>query len=99
MRAYKLFRELSDGGITPLFINKQLRVPIGVWMEAENHPTRGYKVRPFWHCTSLPNAPHLSMRGRAWYEVEIEDFEEFNRPSSQGGLWFLAKRIKVVKKI
>lgn len=97
MKAYKLFRVLKDGNITPLFINKTFRLPIGEWLEAEEHPTKNYKFRPYWHCTSQPHAPHLSMKNRQWYVVEIEDYMEFNRPSSQGRLWQLAKRMKIIK--
>lgn len=99
MKAYKLFRELKNGQIAPLFINKKLRIPFNKWMEAECHPTKGFTVRPFWHCTSQPIAPHLSMKGRVWCEIEMEDYIEFQRPNNQGGLWFLAKKIKVIKKI
>ena len=99
MKAYKLFRELKNGQIAPLFINKKLRIPIGEWMNAECHPTKGFTVRPFWHCTSQPIAPHLSMKGRAWYEIEMEEYTEFKRPAAQGGLWYLAGKIMVIKKI
>lgn len=96
MRAYKLFRKLKSGEITPLFINKKFRLPINVWLEAEEHPTKGYKFRPYWHCTSQPYAPHLTNKGREWYIVEMEDFTEFKRPEHQGGLWYLAKKIKII---
>jgi hypothetical protein len=99
MKAYKLLRELKDGQIAPLFINKKLRIPIGEWIQAECHPTKGYVVRPFWHCTSQPFAPHLSEKGRVWYEIEMEEYTEFQRPNSQGGLWYLAGKIKVIKKV
>ena len=95
MKAYKLFRVLKDGSITSLFINKSIKLERGVWLEAESHPTKGYKERPFWHCTSEPNAPHLSEKNRIWCEVEMEDYTEFKRPEVQGGLWFLAQRIKI----
>ena len=98
MKAYKLLRVLKNGEISPLFINRKARLPIGKWLEAEEHPTKGYKFRPFWHCTSLPIAPHLTTKGRQWYEVEMEDFWKFDRPDSQGGLWYLSKRIKIIKK-
>ena len=98
MKAYKLFRELKDGQIAPLFINKKQRIPIGEWLDAESHPTNGYALRPFWHCTSLPFAPHLSEKGRGWYEIEMDNYTEFQRPNNQGGLWFLAGKIKVIKK-
>lgn len=96
MKAYKLFRVLKSGEITPLFINKTKRLPIGKWMEAEDHPTKGYAHRPGWHCTSQPVAPHLSNKGRVWMEVEMKDFTEVKRPKAQGGLWYLANRIKII---
>jgi len=97
MIAYKLLRVLKNGEITPLFINKSCRLPIGEWLEAESHPTKGFKHRPYWHCTSQPYAPHLSMKGRQWFIIEIEDFKDFNRPKSQGGLWYLSKKMKILK--
>jgi hypothetical protein len=51
-----------------------------------------------WHCTIKPYAPHLSMKGRTWYEVEIEDFVEHKRPKHQGGMWYLANKMKLIKK-
>jgi len=88
---------MKSGDITPLFINKSFRIPFNEWLEAESHPTKGFKVRPYWHCTSEPNAPHLSTKDRVWVKVEIQDYEEFQRPNNQGGLWFLAKKIKFVE--
>jgi len=99
MIAYKLFRVLRDGNITPLFINNKFRLPLNEWLPAESHPTAGYKYRPFWHCTSEPNAPHLKLEGRAWYRVEIEDFTEQKRSKRQGGLWYLANKLKILEKI
>lgn len=97
--AYKLFRAMKDGTIAPLFINQKLRLTLGDWYKAEAHRTKGFAFRPGWHCTSVPKAPHLSMKGRAWYEVEIEKYEDIKRPASQGGLWFLAEQMKVIKKV
>ena len=99
MIAYKLFRVLKDGNITPLFINKTFRLPIGEWLEAESHPTKGFAYRPFWHCTNSPVAPHLTEKGRAWYKIEMGDFSEQKRPENQGGMWFLANRIKIIEKV
>jgi len=97
MIAYKLCRQLKNGDITSLFINKKVKLPFNQWLEAESHPTKGFKVRPFWHCTSYPDAPHLSMKNRVWIKVEMGDFEVYERPSSQGGLWFLSKNIKLIE--
>ena len=97
MKVYKLFRVLKDGSITSLFINKKRKLPIGVWLDAESYPTKGFKYRPKWHCTSKPNAPHLSMKNRKWYVVEIENFTLFQRPSSQGGDWYLCDKMKIIE--
>lgn len=96
MTAFKLLRRRADGSLGPLFINATLRVPIGEWLDAEDHPTKGYKHRPGWHCTARREAPHLSEKGRVWCNVVVDDFEMFNRPVSQGGQWILAQRMKVL---
>jgi hypothetical protein len=98
-RAYKLLTLRKDGTIGPLFINRKLRIPIGEWLEAEDIPTKGYAHRPGWHVTKKAVAPHLTTKGRVWYEVRVRDYEELNRPVVQGGTWFLAKQIKVVREL
>jgi len=95
MIGYKLIRLRSNGTLGPLFINRQLVIPIGEWLEAEAHLTKGYQFRPGWHILAKPHAPHLSPKGRVWCVVEFEDYEEIRRPDKQGGLWYLAKRMKV----
>ena len=99
MIAFKLFKLRKDGSIGSLFINSSARLPKNEWILAQSFPTKGFKVRPFWHCTAKPEAPHLSMKGRAWFRVRISNFEKFNRPKSQGSEWFLAKRIKILEKV
>ena len=96
MICYKLFRQLKDGNITSLFINKTRRLPIGEWLDAEEYPTKGFAFRPMWHCTRTPEAPHISMNNRVWYKVEVQEYEEFKRPKNQGGMWYLSKRIKIL---
>lgn len=100
MRAYKLLKQRRDGSLGPLFINARQRIPIGKWLKAECHPTKGFAVRPGWHCTAKPVAPHLaktlaSGQVRVWCEVEVEGITPFERPKAQGGLWYLAKRMRV----
>ena len=95
---YKLFRVRKDGTLGPLFINRKQRIMIGDKLHAESHQTKGYAFRPGWHVCSEPNAPHLSKKGREWFVVEIEDWTEHVRPSSQGGLWFTAKVMTVLRK-
>lgn len=74
-------------------------IPIGEWVQAECWPTKGYAVRPGWHTTSKPEAPHLSMEGRVWMKVEIKDVEELVRPKNQGGLWYIAQEMKVLGEV
>ena len=97
MIAYKLIRKLKNGELSPLFINKKSRIPMGTWLEAENVPTKGFAVRKGWHCTLEPIAPHLSKKDRVWVKVEVEDIEKYSRPESQGGTWVLAQRMKVIE--
>ena len=101
MIAYKLM-SLKKGKLYPLFINRTQEVPMHQWLDAEDHPTKGFSHRVGWHCTHLPKAPHLKMNPkgrpeRVWCLVEIEDYEEFKRPDSQGGLWYLAEKMVVIK--
>ena len=97
MNGYKLLRLRADGSLGPLFINRQQVIPVGKWLAAEDHPTKGYAHRPGWHILAQPDAPHLSKKGRVWAKVIFEDFSQFQRPTSQGGLWFLARRMKVIE--
>ncbi len=99
MITYKLFRIMKDGTISSLFINKKERYPINKWMSAKNVPTKGYAKRFGWHSVNKPIAPHLSKKNRAWFEVEIAEFEEIKRPKSQGGVWYISKRIKINKQL
>lgn len=96
-KAYKLCRKLKSGEITPLFINKTLRIPFDEWLEAEEHPTKGYKFRPHWHCMSEPSAPHLTEKNRVWVEIEMKEYKEMQRPESQGGTWYLADIVKFLR--
>lgn len=95
MRAFKLLRKRKDGTLGPLFINKKQIIKEKKWLEAECHPTRGFAVRPGWHTTEIPSAPHMRKKGRVWAEVEIRDFSEFKRPARQGGMWFIAQKMKL----
>lgn len=99
MIAYKLVRKLKNGELSPLFINKKLRLPFNCWLEAEEKPTKGFAVRKGWHCLFEPKAPHLSKKDRVWIEVEIDNYEQFKRPESQGGKWLLAQKMKIIKEI
>ena len=72
-------------------------------LDKEEIPTKGFAVREGWHCCFKKHAPHLAIEPkngmkRVWRRVEIEDFEELQKPESQGGKWILAKRIKILDK-
>ena len=102
MIAYKLVRKMKDGQLSPLFINRKSRLPIGEWMKSEFHSTKGFAERQGWHCCLIQEAPHLMVgegigKDRIWVEVEVEDYELYDRPESQGGTWVLADRMKINK--
>lgn len=97
MIGYKLVSQRKNGTIGPLFINKKLVIKIGEWMEAEPHLTKGFKFRPGWHVMSEQKAPHLSTKGRVWVKVECQGYTFEKRPDSQGGLWYLANRMRVLE--
>lgn len=101
MIAYKLMKVRKDGSIGSLFINAAARLEPGVWMEAEAHRRSGFAYRPGWHVMAEPSAPHLKMKlangeQREWWRVEIDDYEMFIRPKNQGGVWFLAQKMRLL---
>ena len=97
--AYKLVRLRKDGSLGPLFINRSQRIPLGMWLQAESHPTNGFAYRPGWHCCAKPEAPHLSKKERVWVEVSIKGETKHFRPESQGGLWYTAEQMRVERVI
>lgn len=102
MVAYKLFSDRGDGLLSPLFINVKQRLVEGKWYEAEEHPTKGFAVRPGWHCTLRPEAVHLVMNpkgkpARVWAKVEVDGYQVKRRPKNQGGTWLIAKRMKILE--
>lgn len=98
MIGYKLFRQLKDGNITSLFIDKNTRLPTNKWLKCKkDKETKGYTYRPFWHVMDNPNAPHLTNKGRVWKKVEMKGIKKMQRPKSQGGLWYLADKIKILE--
>lgn len=99
MFAFKLFRKRKNGTLGPLFINKRQVIEPNVWMPAKAYRTKGFAFRPGWHCCSKCDAPHLKAEGRVWCLVDIEDFEYITRPAAQGGLWYLAKRLMLLKEL
>jgi hypothetical protein len=96
-RAYKLFRVRKDGSIGSLFINAQQRYELNRWMIALPFRRSGFRFRPGWHALEKPKAPHLSLKGRQWFLVELKDFNSEVRPESQGGKWYLSKYLRIVR--
>ncbi len=96
MTAYKLFRVTKSGVLRSLFIDRRQDRPLGQWLPAASHPTKGFAIRPGWHAAYSPVAPHLGTKGRAWYRVELRDVTEHIRPECQGGKWLLARWMKIV---
>ena len=96
--AYKLMRQLKDGTVHPLFINKKEETQFGVVLPAECYPTKGFAVRQGWHCCFTPYAPHLKQdlsngEHRVWVEVLVRNYDTYDRPESQGGAWILAQEM------
>lgn len=99
--AYKLFRVRKDGTIGPLFINRKLVVVPGQWMEAESHPTKGFALRPGWHCTLAPVAPHLKTDLKSGGNSEVVQGEgsgDQNIPETRVTRWNLGSRSKTLRR-
>ena len=99
MIAYKLFRQKKNGDLTSLFINKTASLPKYKELQAESYETKGYKLRPYWHCMEKPEAPHLTDKGRVWMKVLITDYTPMERPEKQGGTWFLANKMTILEEV
>lgn len=77
---YKLFEMDTNNNLHPLFIDKKTSYPIGEWIQAENHPTKGYAKRPGLHVGQICSAPWLmsadgtykSQRSKHWKRVWCE---------------------------
>lgn len=100
--AYKLMHLRKDGTLGPLMIDRTLVVPVGKWVHAKPRRTPGFAYRPGWHAVLNQHAPHLKKRlssgeRRVWCRVKLRDFKFHERPKSHGGLWILAKEMKVIE--
>ena len=77
---YKLFEMDAMGNLYPLFIDKKTVYPIREWIQAENHPTKGFAKRPGLHAGEICSAVWLmsadgtykSQRGKQWKRVWCE---------------------------
>lgn len=93
-KAYKLFEMDDEGRLYPLFIGRDIEVPVGKWMHAEFIPTKGFASRGGWHVGEIPDAPWLksydgsntgkykSKRSkkfkRVWCEVEYNNNHNYD---------------------
>lgn len=98
MIGFKLVRKMKDGSLRPLFIERTRDLPVDVWLDANDVPTKGYQHRPGWHILEEPYAPHLSKKGRVWVVVEFEESGSSShyRPRSQGVLWYTARKMRII---
>ena len=97
-KCFKLVRMRKDGSLGPLFIDPRMRYQIGKWHQAQSVPTKGFALRPGFHVTMAPIAPHLKEKEeRVWCAAEMKDWEEHTRPEAQGGLWCTAQNIRVTE--
>ena len=79
-KGFKLFEMDTENNLYPLFIDKKTIYPIGEWIQAENHPTKGFASRPGIHVGQLCSAPWLmstdgiykSQRSKYWKRVWCE---------------------------
>ena len=101
INAYKLLRLRIDGSLGPLFVGRTQVFTVGNWMNSrEDLPHPGLAHRPGFHCCSTQKAPHIKLKlkngeQRVWCSVSIEKYESYKRPECQGGLWYVAKRMKI----
>jgi len=90
MIVYKLIHQRKGGTVGPLFINRKLRIPFNKWLDAEDHPTKGFAHRPYWHC-SFDRVTHLKLKSRVWCKCEVDSYSTMDYRDS---VWVLADRIR-----
>jgi hypothetical protein len=82
MTTYKLLRLRKNGTLGPLFIEASRVLELGVVQQANCTPTKGYAIRPGFHSTWKPEAPHLDMKGRVWVECTVPG-EQYTKEQHQ----------------
>lgn len=89
-------RRRKDGSYGSLFINRKAKLHAAVWLTANEYPTKGFAVREGWHVLRDRYAPHLSKRDRVWVRVQIRFVKTIHRPRNQGGIWYIAKQMRIL---
>jgi hypothetical protein len=102
--AYKLLRVRPDGSLGSLFFARKARLPTGKWLPAQNLHQKGFAYRPGWHACPWPVAPHLKMKlatgeTRAWFLVHLRQVTVHERDESQGGTWYTARQLKIIRRL
>ena len=103
LRAYKLLRLRKDGTLGPLFVGRGLVIEPGrEYVASSTLPHPGLAHRPGFHCCAEPKAPHIKRllktgERRVWCEVEIKHYQEHRRPQCQGGVWYTAANMRVLR--
>ena len=106
MIAYKILRKRSDGSLGPLFVDRGLRLSFGITYVAKTDlPHPGLAHRPGFHCTHAPCAPHIKLRlksgeQRVWCMVKLSGWvTPHPRPDCQGGLWYTAEKMRIMREL
>jgi hypothetical protein len=99
MIGYKLLRKRRDGTYGSLFINRRQRLVGGTVYPAKAYRKRGYTYRPGWHILPRPEAPHLSIKGRTWCRIEFDHSDTLERPTHQGGTWYLGSSMTILEEV
>jgi hypothetical protein len=94
MTVYKLMKQRKDGTLGPLFINSSQCIPLGSWLKAESHQTKGFAYRPGFHCTLTPKSHIMEKPGRVWVRVRVKNYKLINKPNSTDQ-WVLAQQMIV----
>ena len=58
-RGFKCFEQDKFGNLYALFIDKNTKMPVGEWLQAEIVPTRGFSVRPGFHVGQIADCPWI----------------------------------------
>lgn len=58
-KGFKCFEMDQDGNLYSLFIDKNTVMPVGEWIEAGMHETKGFSFRPGLHIGEIPDCPWI----------------------------------------
>ena len=74
-------------------------------MAKSDLPHPGLFHRPGFHCVHAPKAPHIKMKlrngeTRIWTKVKLSGWVTPHvRPDCQGGLWYTAEKMRIMKEL